>query len=133
MVFTDPSGHYSFNAHWNVSLGLKDFFIESHIDTATYLFKSDTYKDAYALAEGLLTGAITIQEIAKTVGKEYIAPFEYVYKHGDHVINGKPTKDEAYSYGYKLGEVFDTIGTTVAGMKLLKKKGIGKCNCFTWN
>lgn len=131
LVFTDPSGHYSFNAHWNVSLGLKDFFIESRIDTATYLFKSDTYKDAYALAEGLLTGTITVQEIAKAVGKEYIAPFEYVYKHGDHVINGKPTKDEAYSFGYKLGEALDTIGTSVAGMKLLKKKGIGKCNCFT--
>lgn len=109
LMYVDPTGHMSFKTYWYISRGSQDWFISNSINSVKSVFDGDTYLNIFNLGKSLVNGTVSIKELAGVLGEEAIQPFKYLKEHEDHIFNGRPTKDEAYSYGQAYAKAVSAL------------------------
>ena len=101
LINIDTSGNMTYKAWWYVNRGEQDEFISESWSSLKALFKKETYQ----IITAVLSGKISIGDLANAFGDELATAIKYQADHFNHVYHGRPTKDEAYSYGRALGKV----------------------------
>ncbi|MFC5402393.1 S8 family serine peptidase [Cohnella soli] len=122
LIHSDPSGHLTFKAAWYIARGSQDFFVNSLVDGVKAVFNFNTYKNIWNVSSALINGDYDFWEFASVLGDGVAEPFRYIKENGDHVLNGKPTKSEAYAFGQAYGKAFMTLQAAfTAGVTLTPK------------
>ena len=120
LYYVDPSGHMTWKAWWYVNRGEQDEFVSQGWNSVKAIFQKQTYQVIRAISRG----EISIRDIAEAFGNDLARAIKYQADHYKHINYGKPTKDEAYSYGRALGKVecglltLSTAGTGVARLTM---------------
>ncbi|MEW9702676.1 polymorphic toxin-type HINT domain-containing protein [Paenibacillus sp. SI8] len=126
----------SWAAGWNITKGEIAGFGSGY----TALLHKETYTGVYGLLNGLSSGNISVGDVAIAIGNSAMEPIQYASDHMDNVLNGDPSADEAYQFGYSVGQIENmALGATasakaIVGMIKNSPKvalAMGLCQCFT--
>ena len=101
LTHVDPTGHMTWKAWWYEGRGEQDEFFSQGWQSVKSIFKKQTYQ----LIGAVMSGDISVSDLAEAFGNEIAEALEYQADHMDSVLNGEPTKDEAYAYGRAVGKV----------------------------
>lgn len=83
--------------------------------------KSVFEKETYQVMYGIISGRISIKDIAAAFGKDIADAVKYQADNYEHVVNGKPSRKEAYKYGVAHGKVISGVFALTQGTVLLTK------------
>jgi RHS repeat-associated protein len=126
LMYVDPTGNMAWSQLKTLLGGLVDGL--TGFSDLKNLFSWDTIVGIIQFGNALISGQVSITDIAKSVGASFIEPFQYLYEHSKNVWAGKPSDQEVYEYGRSMGSATNTLagallGRGAAGAKIVQVIG----------